>query len=174
MAHMEKVGYGQVEPNRLTAQKTKEVFAQLPADASIALIENGMAMIYNQVEGKVTLPVADGDAACLVMNEIILEDPHYQSDSDFAMIPFVADKYQTAKAAYPRLYALHVGDTFTTNTCVSGLALKDTIVAGTDGYWKKGTSNKLELAVIAKTTMPDGQEAVKLCVTKVNAVAAGA
>lgn len=172
MAHMEKVGYGQVEPNRLTAQKTKEVFAQLPADDSIALIENGMAMVYNQVEGKVTLPGADGDLACLVMNEIILEDSSHQADSDYAMMPHAASKYQAAHAAYPRLYALHVGDTFTTNTCDAGLNLKDTVVAGTDGYWKKGTSDKLELAVIAKTTMPDGQDAVKLCVTKVDSAAA--
>ena len=55
---MNKVGYGQLEPNRLTAQTTKEVYAQLPADSSLTVIENGMALVYDQVAQNVKPPSA--------------------------------------------------------------------------------------------------------------------
>lgn len=175
-----KVGYGQVEPNRLTAQKTREVFSQLPADDTIKTIENGMFLVYDQVRGKVVKPTAVGAKACLVMNEIILEDDHYQADSDYVMKPFAGTDYQPAMKAYPRLYAMHVGDTFTTNMIKteSGKlpAAGDKFVVGTDGVLepiaKDGTTTyEMIFAVVkeeeSKTKcLPDGQQAVKLTVTK--------
>ena len=38
---IKKNGYGQVEPNHLSAQRTGQIYAQLPADESIELLENG-------------------------------------------------------------------------------------------------------------------------------------
>ena len=34
-----EVGYGQVEPNHLSAQRTAQIYAQLPADPAIEVLE---------------------------------------------------------------------------------------------------------------------------------------
>ena len=34
-------GYGQVEPNHLSAQRTAQIYAQLPAKSDITVLENG-------------------------------------------------------------------------------------------------------------------------------------
>ena len=46
MATFKKVGYGQVEPNHLSAQRTAQIYAQLPADSSIAVLENGQYLKF--------------------------------------------------------------------------------------------------------------------------------
>ena len=43
-------GYGQVEPNHLSAQASKEVYAQLPAKSNITILENGQFAKYNYVK----------------------------------------------------------------------------------------------------------------------------
>ena len=43
-------GYGQVEPNHLSAQRTGQIYAQLPAAADIDILENGfedVLTVYN-------------------------------------------------------------------------------------------------------------------------------
>ena len=40
-------GYGQVEPNHLSAQRTGQIYAQLPAAADIDVLENGQFVKYN-------------------------------------------------------------------------------------------------------------------------------
>lgn len=173
---MKKEGYGQVEPNRLSAQLSKEVCAQLPADSALTVIENGMALVYDQAAGKVRLVNnAEKDMVCLVMNEIILEDERYQEDKDFAQLNRPETKHQTAIAAYPRVYGLHVGDTFTTNTIMvadqeTPLTAGAKYVAGTNGYWEpvSGETNaRVVLAVVKDYTMPDGQRGIKFVVEKV-------
>ena len=37
-------GYGQVEPNHLSAQRTAQVYAQLPAAADINVLEQGQSV----------------------------------------------------------------------------------------------------------------------------------
>lgn len=178
---MKKVGYGQLEPNRLTAQTTKEIYAQLPADSALAVIENGMALIYDQVAQKVKAPSAKGKGLVgLVYNEIILEDERYQQDSDYAMIAKKETPYQVAVDAYPRIYALHVGDTFTTNTVKIEDTYKDgttlvpagaKFVADTDGYWIQSaeiTGAQVVAECVKDYTLPDGQRALKLVITGVD------
>ena len=81
-------GYGQVEPNHLSAQATKEVYAQLPADKNIEILENGQFAKYDYANGVVNF---DGPGEwMLVFNEIKLYRP-YQMDAEFAMIK---DNYQ--------------------------------------------------------------------------------
>ena len=81
-------GYGQVEPNHLSAQATKEVYAQLPAAANINILENGQFAKYDYANGVVNF---DGPGEwMLVFNEIKLYRP-YQMDAEFAMIK---DNYQ--------------------------------------------------------------------------------
>ena len=36
-----QAGYGQVEPNHLSAQRTGQIYAQLPANADIDMLQNG-------------------------------------------------------------------------------------------------------------------------------------
>lgn len=81
-------GYGQVEPNHLSAQRTSEVYAQLPAAASINVLENGQFAKYNYADGVVDF-VGPGEWM-LVYNEIKLYREG-QWDCEFAMLK---DNYQ--------------------------------------------------------------------------------
>ena len=38
---MKRIGFGQVEPNHLSAQRTSQIYAQLPANKNITQLENG-------------------------------------------------------------------------------------------------------------------------------------
>ena len=81
-------GYGQVEPNHLSAQATKEVYAQLPAKKDIEILENGQFAKYDYAKEVVDF---DGPGEwLLVWNEIKLYRDH-QMDCEFAMI---RDNYQ--------------------------------------------------------------------------------
>lgn len=76
-------GYGQVEPNHLSAQRTGQIYAQLPAKANIKVLENGQFVKYNYKDG-----VVDFEGAgewMLVFNEVKLYRDHLDYN-DFAMI----------------------------------------------------------------------------------------
>ena len=76
-------GYGQVEPNHLSAQRTGQVYAQLPAAADIDLLENGQYVKYNYKDGVVDF---EGDGEwMLVFNEVKVYREG-ESDCDFAML----------------------------------------------------------------------------------------
>ena len=75
-------GYGQVEPNHLSAQRTGQIYAQLPANADIALLENGQFVKYNYAAGEVDFK-GKGEWM-LVYNEVKVYYDH-QGDHDFAM-----------------------------------------------------------------------------------------
>ena len=75
-------GYGQVEPNHLSAQRTAQIYAQLPADASIDVLENGQFVKYDYANGVVNFTGAG--EWMLVFNEIKLYRDNL-SDDDFAM-----------------------------------------------------------------------------------------
>jgi len=91
-------GYGQVEPNHLSGQATKEVYAQLPAQKDIEVLENGQFAKYNYAEGVVDF---EGPGEwMLVWNEIKLYRDH-QVDAEFAML---RDNYQA------RVYSPFGGD----------------------------------------------------------------
>ena len=81
-------GYGQVEPNHLSGQATKEVYAQLPADKNIDILENGQFAKYDYANQVVNF-TGPGEWM-LVFNEIKLYRDH-QVDAEFAMIK---DNYQ--------------------------------------------------------------------------------
>ena len=75
-------GYGQVEPNHLSAQRTGQIYAQLPANAEIDLLENGQFEKYNYAPGEVDFK-GKGEWM-LVYNEVKVYYDH-QADHDFAM-----------------------------------------------------------------------------------------
>ena len=142
-------GYGQVEPNQLSAQKTGQIYASLPLDSDVDILQNGEFMYYDYKSGTVT---ADGKGEpMLVFNEDKLYEPFWQTSyKDFAMIR-VGDNYVTSRLATagygdgaetegvtpnpghsnwqagyrmdgiaPRLFKTNVGDIFTTNMVETG------------------------------------------------------
>ena len=148
MANFTRVGYGQVEPNQLSAQKTGQIYASLPLDPKVEVLQNGEFMFYDYATGKVT---AEGKGEpMLVFNEIKLyEDFWRTSYKDFAMIR-VGDNYVTSKPATagygdgaltkgasinpghteypyrmdgiaPRMLKTNIGDVYTTNMVETGV-----------------------------------------------------
>ena len=81
-------GYGQVEPNHLSAQRTGQIYAQLPADKNIDVLEQGQFVKYDYANGLVNF-TGKGEWM-LVFNEIKLYREH-QMDCEFALIK---DNYQ--------------------------------------------------------------------------------
>ena len=81
-------GYGQVEPNHLSAQRTAQVYAQLPAAAHINILEQGQFVKYDYANEEVNF-TGPGEWM-LVFNEIKLYREN-QLDCEFAMIK---DNYQ--------------------------------------------------------------------------------
>lgn len=91
-------GYGQVEPNHLSAQKTGQIYAQLPANRNIDVLEQGQFVKYDYAAngngiGEVNF-TGEGEWM-LVYNEIKLYRNHpdgsKQWDCEFAMLK---DDYQ--------------------------------------------------------------------------------
>ena len=184
MADFIRNGYGQVEPNHLSAQKTGQIYAQLPADSSINQLENGQFVKYDYKAGKVDFST---DAAAgewmMVFNEVHTYDERDRFYKDFVM----------AKVDYvdgvitPRVIKTNVGDIFTTNTLAPATSgdvsarRKDTVLiaeadratnlalgaiyqVGTNGfleYKATPTAGQPQFAVVKVYTLADGQEAIK-------------
>ena len=187
---MKRVGFGQVEGNHLSAQRTGQIYAQLPAKNDINLLENGQFVKYNYADGVVDF---EGEGEwMLVYNEVKLYDaPWRESYKDFAMIK---DNYTPGSDSIthdglgpfkgqmvPRLFKTNIGDIFTTNCLekantsgkaeidLTDLAVGDIVApTKTNGYLKKSDSGTttddtvMKWQVVKLTTMPDGQAAVKL------------
>ena len=106
-----RIGYGQVEPNQLSGIKTGQIFASLPLDKEVKVLQNGEFMHYDYANGSVNA-TAEADAApepYLVYQEIkIYED--WLSYKDFAMIR-VGDNYVTNNPAIGRLTSANTDGT---------------------------------------------------------------
>ena len=83
-----EVGYGQVEPNHMSFQRTGQMYAQLPADPAIDVLEQGQFVKYDYANGLVNF-TGKGEWM-LVYNEIKLYREG-QLDCEFALIK---DHYQ--------------------------------------------------------------------------------
>ncbi len=94
MANFTRNGYGQVEPNQLSAQKTGQIYASLRLDEEVNVLQNGEFMYYDYANGTVnagktagTGTVATMGEPYLVFNEIKLYEPFWRTSyKDFAMI----------------------------------------------------------------------------------------
>ena len=108
MANFTRIGFGQVEPNQVSAQKTGQIYASLPLDKSVKILQNGEFMYYSYADNKVTAePTVSGQEPMLVFNEIkIYED--YLRLKDFAMIR-VGDNYVTNPSAVGRVTQANYG-----------------------------------------------------------------
>ena len=145
-------GYGQVEPNHLSAQRTGEIYAQLPCKKDILALDNGMFMKYDYANGEVNTTGAG--EWMLVYNEV-----------------------KISGEMTPRLFKTHEGDIYTTNCIMAevsepaaGDVYTPTEITVTEGSatYKVGVLKKTEAATgmrfeVAKVyTLADGQKAVKL------------
>ena len=100
-----RIGYGQVEPNQLSGQKNGQIYARLPLDPEVNVLQNGEFMFYDYANGTVnagkaanqqTGTVATKGEPMLVFNEIKLYEPFWRTSyKDFAMIR-VGDNYITS------------------------------------------------------------------------------
>ena len=107
---VKRVGFGQVEPNHLSAQTNGQIYAQLPADSTLNILENGMFLKYDYANDKCDL-TGEGEWM-LVMNEIKLYDERKQGLRHYAM---KKDDFMNGEIV-PRLLRTEIGDIFTTNT----------------------------------------------------------
>ena len=82
-ATMVKRGFGQVEPNHLSARFTGEIYAQMPAAKDIDVLEQGQFVKYDYANRAVNFTGAG--EWMLVYNEIKLYRD-WETDEDFAMI----------------------------------------------------------------------------------------
>ena len=173
MANFTRNGYGQVEPNQLSAQKTGQIYASLPLDKAVNVLQNGEFMYYDYKSGTVTADATVGEPM-LVFNEIKLYEPFWQTSyKDFAMIR-VGDNYVTSRLATaeygensdknqaatinpahteygyrmdgiaPRLFKTNIGDIYTTNMVEVGDSVD--YAAGDVLKLKKTARNTLELS----------------------------
>lgn len=170
MAQIDRIGFGQVEPNHLSAQRTGQIYAQLPAANAITTLENGQFAKYDYASGEVNYTGAG--EWMLVFNEVKLYGSK-ETGKDFALKKTdYIDGVMT-----PRVFKTNVGDIFTTNTVKKAatsntgsttgeeLAVKDALVVNAAGYLEKSSSPAAGAMVweVAKvTTMPDGQAAIKV------------
>ncbi len=160
-----KDGFGQVEPNHLSAPRDGGVWAQLPADPDIDILENGMFVKYDYANDECNF---DGDGAwMLVFNEEKLYDERYQMHKHYAMQR--TDFYDGEM--YPRVFRISVGDIFTTNMFADNTTLSkgQKVAPGDDGILAAAGDDAegVVFQVVKETTMPDGQPAVKLqCISE--------
>ena len=73
MALLVKEGFGQLEPNHLSAQRNGQIYAQLPCESSIEVLQNAQFVKYDYAKGKVSFTGAG--EWMLVFNEVKLYDP---------------------------------------------------------------------------------------------------
>lgn len=171
MASLKRKGFGQVEPNHLSAQRTGQIYAQLIADSNLNIIENGMFLKYDYQNRKAVADASVAGEWLLVYNEEKLYDPRKQNHRYFAM---KKTDYVDGEMV-PRLYKTNVGDIFTTNTLGANtsedaettavtVAEGNILVVGSTGYLEVAGQSPSgpQFKVVAITTMPDGQDAVKL------------
>lgn len=131
MATISRTGFGQVEPNHLSAQRTSQIYAQLPAAPEINILENGQFVKYDYAykgaDGKPAPQCNFGGKGewMMVFNEVKLYDDAWrESYKDFAM---QKDNYTPGGdithngvgpfpgQMTPRVIKINVGDIWTTN-----------------------------------------------------------
>ena len=166
---MKRIGFGQVEPNHLSAQRTGQIYAQRPVEG-ISLLENGMFVKYTVNAGGNEVVSLTGDGEwMLVLNEVKLYDDAWrESYKDFAMMP------DNRGEMHPRLFKTNVGDIFTTNCLekantggkaeveMTDVSVGATLAPNASGYLAAASEGDMLWKVVKVYTMPDGQPGVKI------------
>ena len=158
MAKITRIGYGQVEPNHLSAQRTAQIYAQLPANKNIKVLENGMFAKYDYANNEVNF-TGEGEFM-LVLNEVKLYDDLRETYKDFAM---KKEDYLNGEMV-PRLFKTNIGDIFTTNMIDSEIEVSvgTKLTPNENGILSTYTDEEMIWKVGKLYTMADGQPAVKV------------
>lgn len=162
-------GYGQLELNFAAFRRYGAIEAQCRLADGIEYVENGMLLAIDRVNRTVGYP--KGEA-----NEVIALNyttEHMYDEREKGLKHFRLEK----NTFLPRLGYIGVADKFTTNTVVydDGTELanykygRPCVEEGYEGYIELVTAEKKNeegkapacVQVLAVTTMPDGQKAVK-------------
>ena len=165
-------GYGVVEPNHLSARRNGKIYAQLPADRTIEVLENGQFVKYDYANGVVNF-TGEGPWM-LVFNEPKVYESR-ETNADFAMKreDYAAYVYNAANDAMPegtvmvpRVMNTDRGDIYTTNMVGEASLVKgDKLAPNAKGILDKAsgaTATECVWQVAKVYTMPDGQPGVKL------------
>ena len=189
MAKFTKLGYGQVEPNRIAGIKQGRVLADVPVkpETVTALggyVENGIFLAWNPgvgldgnlKKGELDLPKPDSTYIGLVYTDVKLYS-QFTSNKDFALFTKAPSMNQATQSPYydkkevahgtviPRLIGLTVGDVFTTNNLEGTPEVGDVLKLNTQGLLDAaGTVDLIQVKVTDKTTLADGQAAYKVVV----------
>ena len=170
MATIKRVGFGQVEPNHLSAQRNGQVYASLPCYKDIKVLENGQFVKYDYANNEVNFTGAG--EWMLVMNEVKLYDDRWrESYKDFAL---QADNFNGGVMA-PRVLKTQCGDIYTTN-CLEGantsgkatftgteeIEVGSELKINDNGFLSLNGSSDIVFQVVKVYTMPDGQQGVKV------------
>ena len=167
-----KLGYGQIEANHLSARRNGKIYAQLPADKTIEVLENGQFVKYDYAKGVVNF---EGEGPwMLVFNEPKVYGSR-ETNADFAMKreDYAAYVYNAANDAMPegtvmvpRVMNTDRGDIYTTNMVgEESLTVGDKLAPNAKGILDKAsgaTATECVWQVAKVYTMPDGQPGVKL------------
>ena len=167
-----KFGYGVVEANHLSARRNGKIYAQLPADKSIEVLENGQFVKYDYANGVVNF-TGEGPWMLVFNEPKVYEDR--QTNADFAMKreDYVAYVYNAANDAMPegtvmvpRVMTTDAGDIMTINLVdEESLTVGDKLAPNAKGILDKAsgaTATECVWQVAKVYTMPDGQPGVKL------------
>ena len=187
MAEMKRIGFGQVEPNHLSAQRTSQIYAQLPAASSINVLENGQYVKYDYANGEVNF-TGEGEWM-MVFNEVKLYDDRWRETyKDFAMRK---ENYTEGSddithsgvgplkgQMVPRVIKTNIGDIYTTNclklantdgkteVTMEDLSVADKLIVNAQGYLEKKASvdgtEPMVWLLAKRYILSDGQEAVKV------------
>ena len=183
---IKRTGFGQVEPNHLSAQRTSQIYAQLPAASSIDILENGQFVKYDYANGVCNF-TGEGEWM-MVFNEVKLYDGWRETYKDFAMKKSnytPGDNKITHNGVgpfpgqmVPRVIKTNIGDIYTTNAIGGPNTDGKAAYAGIDvtvgdllkvneanGFLVAGgntTTDDMVWQVVKVYTMADGQPAVKL------------
>ena len=172
MAIVKRIGFGQVEPNHLSAQRNGQVYAQLPCAKDITILENGQFVKYDYATNGGEVNFTGAGEWMLVMNEVKLYDAAWrESYKDFAL---QATNFDNG-VMVPRVLATHCGDIYTTN-CLEGANTSgkatftgtEEIEVGTElkindnGFLSTSGTSDIVFQVVKVYTMPDGQQGVKV------------
>lgn len=166
MARLTHDGYGQLELNNVAFRRDGRIEAQLPLDEvdfATKVAENGMLLTVDRVAGCIRLP-KEGDKT-IALN---YTTEHIYDDRNPGLKNFALAK----GGMYPRLGYLSVGDKFTTNCVTLDSGITEDAMVGKYGVpsedgtilLQSASAEGLCLQAIEKTTMPDGQVAVKFIV----------
>lgn len=171
---MKRIGFGQIEPNHLSAQRNGQVYGTLPCAKSIKVLENGQFVKYDYANNEVNYTGAG--EWMLVYNEVKLYEGsmYRESYKDFALQASNYDKGEIT----PRVMKTMPGDIFTTNCLEKGntsgkaeVEMTDVAVGDfltvVDGYLTKSgdtmpAGNDMVWQVVKVYTMPDAQAGVKV------------